>query len=150
MTAATEQGVRHRRRFTDSYSVDTETNAQRRARGLGWFSIGLGLAQIGAPRALARLIGISDDVAMDRIQAEAEASTVQSWAETCGDGQATVMCRACRVASGRAAASSSAATWWRHSGAPQVARGRRPGLMGSLLGVAQRVAGSVASGASDW
>jgi uncharacterized membrane protein len=61
MTAATEQGVRYRRRFTDSSSVDTESNAQRRARGLGWFSIGLGLAQIGAPRALARLIGISDD-----------------------------------------------------------------------------------------
>ena len=32
-----------------------------RARGLGWFSIGLGLAQIGAPRALARFIGVSDD-----------------------------------------------------------------------------------------
>jgi uncharacterized membrane protein len=28
---------------------------------LGWFSIGLGLAQIGAPRSVARLIGILDD-----------------------------------------------------------------------------------------
>jgi hypothetical protein len=63
-------------------------------------------------------------------KAVAEASAVQSWAMTCGGGQATVMCRACRVASRRAAASSSAATWWRHSGAPQVARGRRPGLIG--------------------
>jgi uncharacterized membrane protein len=32
--------------------------AQRRARGLGWFSIGLGLAQLVAPRRLARLIGL--------------------------------------------------------------------------------------------
>jgi len=38
-----------------------EESAERRARGLGWFSIGLGLAQIGAPRSLARLIGIDDD-----------------------------------------------------------------------------------------
>jgi len=61
MTAATEQGLRYRRRFSDQPG-DTESNAtQRRARGLGWFSIGLGLAQIGAPRAVARLIGISDD-----------------------------------------------------------------------------------------
>jgi uncharacterized membrane protein len=35
--------------------------AEQRARGLGWFSIGLGLAQIGAPRAVARLIGVRDD-----------------------------------------------------------------------------------------
>src|SRR5687767_9658192 len=35
--------------------------AERRARGLGWFSIGLGLAQIAAPRTLARMIGIADD-----------------------------------------------------------------------------------------
>jgi uncharacterized membrane protein len=61
MTAATEQGATYRRRFTDQRSGETESNAQRRARGLGWFSIGLGLAQIGAPRTMARLIGISDD-----------------------------------------------------------------------------------------
>ena len=61
MTAATEQGLRYRRRFTDQPSGDRESSVERRARGLGWFSIGLGLAEIGAPRALARLIGISDD-----------------------------------------------------------------------------------------
>src|SRR4051795_11219161 len=61
MTAATEQGLRYRRRFTDQPSRDTESSAQRRARSLGWFSIGLGLAGIGAPRTVARLIGISDD-----------------------------------------------------------------------------------------
>jgi uncharacterized membrane protein len=33
----------------------------RVARGLGWFSIGLGLAQIAAPRGLARMIGVDDD-----------------------------------------------------------------------------------------
>lgn len=31
------------------------------AQALGWFSIGLGLAQITAPRSVARLIGVSDD-----------------------------------------------------------------------------------------
>ncbi len=35
--------------------------AERRARGLGWFSIGLGLAQIAAPRTLSRMIGVPDD-----------------------------------------------------------------------------------------
>jgi uncharacterized membrane protein len=49
------------RRFTDQGQQASEATAQRRARGLGWFSIGLGLAQIGAPRSVARLIGIRDD-----------------------------------------------------------------------------------------
>jgi hypothetical protein len=31
------------------------------AEGLGWFSIGLGLAELAAPRAVARLIGVRDD-----------------------------------------------------------------------------------------
>src|SRR3954469_4917441 len=60
MTAATEQGLRFSRRFADQHLGETESSAQRRARGLGWFSIGLGLVEIGAPRALARLIGIND------------------------------------------------------------------------------------------
>lgn len=34
--------------------------AEQRAVGLGWFSIGLGLAQILAPRGVARMIGASD------------------------------------------------------------------------------------------
>lgn len=38
-----------------------ESPAERRARGLGWFSIGLGLAQIAAPRTVARLVGVRDD-----------------------------------------------------------------------------------------
>jgi uncharacterized membrane protein len=34
---------------------------RRVARGLGWFSIGLGLAECAAPRHMARLIGVDDD-----------------------------------------------------------------------------------------
>jgi uncharacterized membrane protein len=34
---------------------------ERIARGLGWFSIGLGLAEIAAPRRMARAIGVTDD-----------------------------------------------------------------------------------------
>jgi uncharacterized membrane protein len=51
----------YNRRFTDQRSRQSEDTAERRARGLGWFSIGLGLAQIGAPRSVARLIGVRDD-----------------------------------------------------------------------------------------
>jgi uncharacterized membrane protein len=51
----------YNRRVTDQRSGISEDTAQRRARGLGWFSIGLGLAQIGAPRSVARLIGVRDD-----------------------------------------------------------------------------------------
>lgn len=49
------------RRATDRGYHEAEDSAERRARGLGWFSIGLGLAQIGAPRTVARLIGVNDD-----------------------------------------------------------------------------------------
>lgn len=65
MTAATEQrrgyGGTYNRRFTDQRSLGSQDDAERRAKGLGWFSIGLGLAQIGAPRSVARLIGVRDD-----------------------------------------------------------------------------------------
>ena len=82
MTAATESTTRYggspvdrrvssysttqgwNRRWSDQQRESeptVEADAERRARGLGWFSIGLGLAQIGAPRAVARFIGISDD-----------------------------------------------------------------------------------------
>ena len=36
-------------------------NGERLAQGLGWFSLGLGLAQIAAPGGVARLIGVPDD-----------------------------------------------------------------------------------------
>jgi uncharacterized membrane protein len=79
MTAATEQSRRYgssttdrrvssynnaqtaNRRWTDEENSRPNDGAERRAKGLGWFSIGLGLAQIGAPRAVARFIGVNDD-----------------------------------------------------------------------------------------
>lgn len=79
MTIATEQSRRYgssatdrrvssytsaqggNRRWTDAgNNPRTEDTAERRAKGLGWFSIGLGLAQIGAPKAVARFIGVND------------------------------------------------------------------------------------------
>jgi uncharacterized membrane protein len=77
MTIATEQTRRYRgspgdrrvgtyresqsqnRRATDARQ-GMEEQAERRAKRLGWFSIGLGLAEIAAPRAVARLIGVND------------------------------------------------------------------------------------------
>lgn len=77
MTTATQQSARYGRRdadqvddpYTDAYGRgDGEQSSQgpigdpeRVARGLGWFSIGLGLAQIAAPRRVARMIGVDDD-----------------------------------------------------------------------------------------
>jgi uncharacterized membrane protein len=36
-------------------------NAERLANALGWFSIGIGVAEVAAPRAVARLIGVKDE-----------------------------------------------------------------------------------------
>ena len=38
----------------------TTTRGTSLAQGLGWFSIGLGLAQVAAPRGVARMIGLED------------------------------------------------------------------------------------------
>jgi uncharacterized membrane protein len=54
MTTATQDPNTTERRLDD---------AERLARGLGWLSIGLGLAQITAPRGVARMIGVDDDEA---------------------------------------------------------------------------------------
>lgn len=49
-----------------NYSVERarpglpSTNAKKLARGLGWFSIGLGLAELLAPRAIANISGVSN------------------------------------------------------------------------------------------
>jgi len=77
MTTATQQPTSYGRRdadqvgdpYTEAYSRgDGGQSSQgplgdpeRVARGLGWFSIGLGLAQIAAPRTVARVIGVNDD-----------------------------------------------------------------------------------------
>src|ERR1041384_575160 len=37
-----------------------KSNAKRLARGLGWFSIGLGLTELLAPRAIAKISGVSN------------------------------------------------------------------------------------------
>lgn len=41
-----------------SYPYSTGHRAERMAKGLGWFSIGLGIAELAAPDSVARLIGI--------------------------------------------------------------------------------------------
>src|ERR687893_380049 len=49
-----------------NYSVERarpglpSTTAKRLAKGLGWFSIGLGLAELLAPRAIANISGVSN------------------------------------------------------------------------------------------
>ncbi len=49
-------------RMRDGVSTNGATGGDERlANGLGWFSIGLGLAQIVAPGSVARLIGVNDD-----------------------------------------------------------------------------------------
>ncbi len=45
---------------------EASTGSERLARGLGWLSVGLGVAEIAAPRALARMIGVRDDDRLHR------------------------------------------------------------------------------------
>jgi uncharacterized membrane protein len=46
---------------------DVDGGPERLARALGWFSIGLGLAEVVAPRRVARLIGIADNPTRRRL-----------------------------------------------------------------------------------
>ncbi len=49
--------------MTRPHAADEDDPHQERlATGLGWFSIGLGLSQVLAPRGVARFIGVQDDV----------------------------------------------------------------------------------------
>jgi len=50
----------HRSSYDFRDSISGSTRGQSIAQGLGWFSLGLGLAQVVAPRAVARFIGIND------------------------------------------------------------------------------------------
>jgi uncharacterized membrane protein len=75
MTTATQQSSQTERRWEDigeptrfewdqgpeRVSPHQAGRTERTARGLGWFSIGLGLAEVAAPRRMARLIGVEDD-----------------------------------------------------------------------------------------
>jgi uncharacterized membrane protein len=55
-------GLQTERRNGDQHDRDSQNdNAERLANALGWFSIGLGLAELAAPRALAQLIGVKDE-----------------------------------------------------------------------------------------
>jgi uncharacterized membrane protein len=49
--------------MTRPHAADEDNpHEERLATGLGWFSIGLGLSQVLAPRGVARFIGVQDDV----------------------------------------------------------------------------------------
>ena len=52
---------RYERYETGFYGREESSSYERIANGLGWFSIGLGLAEVVAPGAVANLIGINDD-----------------------------------------------------------------------------------------
>jgi uncharacterized membrane protein len=55
-------GLQTERRNGDQHERDSQNdNVERLANALGWFSIGLGLAELAAPRALAQLIGVKDE-----------------------------------------------------------------------------------------
>jgi uncharacterized membrane protein len=55
---ATQSQYREQGRSRRNSDLQTEN---RIANGLGWFSIGLGLAEIAAPRSVARLIGVPEE-----------------------------------------------------------------------------------------
>jgi uncharacterized membrane protein len=75
MTTATQHATSVERRTADPWEDSSAeswagngssgrgplSDPERLARGLGWFSIGLGLAQVAAPRRVARMIGVNDD-----------------------------------------------------------------------------------------
>lgn len=76
MTTATQQAPTYARRDGDRIEANLEPSRpgnggrsgptplrdpHQVARGLGWFSIGLGLAECAAPRSVARMIGLRDD-----------------------------------------------------------------------------------------
>jgi len=61
--------MHERRRNGDQYreSRPQEGNAEQLARFLGWLSIGLGMAEVVAPRQLARLIGVEHNPGLFRL-----------------------------------------------------------------------------------
>ena len=76
MTTATQQAPTYDQRDGDRIEANLEPSRRGNggrsgpsplrdphqvARGLGWFSIGLGLAECAAPRSVARMIGLRDD-----------------------------------------------------------------------------------------
>jgi uncharacterized membrane protein len=60
-------GASRRARNGWSQNEISEDSEERLARGLGWFSVGLGIAQIAAPRAFARLVGLNGNRRLMRV-----------------------------------------------------------------------------------
>ncbi|HEX2451827.1 MAG TPA: SRPBCC family protein [Gemmatimonadales bacterium] len=58
--APQEAPKQYERRYTEG-AQPRRWDDDRLARGLGWFSLGLGLTQLAAPRGVARLIGLQGD-----------------------------------------------------------------------------------------
>jgi len=58
MTIATESGIQGRNGRELGAS---KKNGEELARGLGWFSIGLGLAEVAAPSGIAKIVGVRGD-----------------------------------------------------------------------------------------
>jgi uncharacterized membrane protein len=50
-----------------TYRIATRDNREKLVKGLGWFSIGLGLVEIFAPRTLSRLIGVKPHTGLMRL-----------------------------------------------------------------------------------
>lgn len=65
-TQAFERDRTVRPRRPDLESVFRNVDEQRLASGLGWFSIGLGLAEIAAPEQLAKFLGVRDHAGVIR------------------------------------------------------------------------------------
>jgi uncharacterized membrane protein len=63
----TGYGDSRRSRSDWSRGEANDDGEERLARGLGWFSIGLGITQIAAPRAFARLVGLNDNRGLMRM-----------------------------------------------------------------------------------
>ena len=58
MAIARESGVRG---TNGRELVSSKKNGEELGRGLGWFSIGLGLAEVAAPRGIAKIVGVRGD-----------------------------------------------------------------------------------------
>jgi uncharacterized membrane protein len=58
MKIAKESGVRG---TNGRELVGSKKNGEELARGLGWFSLGLGLAEVAAPRGIAKIVGVRGD-----------------------------------------------------------------------------------------
>jgi uncharacterized membrane protein len=65
-SSTNDRGLRSSRSYRANYSAEQaraglpSTSAKRLAKGLGWFSVGLGLAELLAPRAIANISGVSN------------------------------------------------------------------------------------------